>query len=87
MSVWYMFSVDEHLETCGFCAEPDRRAIDETLRLYKPACEALIEPAFNPVFLVLRVLHKFDLFPKIPELRKLNFSVMPIWREIEAALR
>jgi hypothetical protein len=43
--------------------------------------------AYNPPFMTLKVLHKFGVFAQINELRKYDFSNIPLWQKSEVALR
>lgn len=47
----------------------------------------IVAASLNAPVLILKVLHKFELFQKIDILRSYNFSQIPIWSRIEKALR
>jgi hypothetical protein len=68
-----------------------RRAEYQTIKAFmkewKPTNEIVFQIAFIPLLFNLRILHKIDFLPKIPELRKFPFSRFPAWRNIEKAIR
>lgn len=65
----------------------DRRMIDSLIAEYGDVFEDLLTVAANPILLTLRVFHAFRLFPKIPELRDVDFSTIPAWAKIEKRLK
>ena len=65
----------------------DRRTIDSLVAAHRAVFDSLLMVAANPVLLSLRVFHAFRLFPKIPELRDVNFSAIPAWAAIEKNLK
>jgi hypothetical protein len=50
---------------------------------WKATSEGVINVAFVPAFMALRILHKFDFLPKIPKLKSFPFDTFPVWRQIE----
>jgi hypothetical protein len=41
----------------------------------------------NPPLLILRVLHKFGIHPKLSALKKVDFSTIKMWSAIEKLLK
>jgi hypothetical protein len=64
----------------------DKHVIEGLHARHRPAFHELLMAAFNPVLLTLRVLDHFGQFPRADVLRHVNFSEIPLWRKIEAAL-
>ena len=59
--------------------------ISDVAAKYKHEINVLISQ-LNLPFLTLKVLHKFDVFPKISELRDFDLSYMPAWSRIKTSL-
>lgn len=72
----------------GFRVEADRdaSAIAEIVARHRDELHLLPSLAFNPGLFVLRVLVKFGLFPRIPELRDFSFQGAKGWAKIKAVL-
>jgi len=78
-----------HIEVDGgfrVDADRDSQAIAEIVARHRDELQLLPSLAFNPSLFVLRVLIKFGLFPRIPELRKFSFQGAKGWGKIEANL-
>jgi hypothetical protein len=63
-------------------AEP-RVLIEKFLTHWKETNEGVFNAAFVPVFMSLRLLHKIDFLPKIPELKSFSLENFPAWKMIE----
>jgi len=72
----------------GFRVDADRDgpAIAEIVARHRDELHLLPSLAFNPGLFVLRVLVKFGLFPRIPELRDFSFQGARGWDRIKAIL-
>ena len=86
-SVAYFFSPVDDGPGFGIDPSRDRDKIDEVVDRYQGLFESFLSVALNPILLSIGVFHRFDLFPKIPELQKMNFSGIPLWAKIEAYLK
>ena len=60
-----------------------RGMIVEFFEHWKIASEGIINLAFIPAFMSLRIMHKFDFLPKIPNLKSFPLDAFPTWRQIE----
>jgi hypothetical protein len=65
----------------------DKLHIDGIISEYREAISGLVHLAFDPGLITLRVLHRFNLFPKIPELRNFAFVLQTLADESAAMLR
>ena len=57
--------------------------IEKFLNDWKETNEGVFNAAFVPAFMSLRLLHKFDFLPKIPELKSFPLENFPAWKAIE----
>jgi hypothetical protein len=55
--------------------------------VYRDALSGLMNLAFDPGLITLRVLHRFNLFSKVPELRNFQFALQKLADESAAMLR
>jgi hypothetical protein len=55
----------------------------EFLDRWRATSEGVINAAFVPMFMSMRILHKFDFLPKIPNLRSFPLHTFPLWKQIE----
>ena len=85
-SVSYIFSPGEKEGAFRVNPRRDRESIDTLVAKYRGTFNELLMFSFNPILISLRVFHAFQLFPNIRPLRNVNFSTIPAWAEIEAAL-
>ena len=85
-SVSYIFSPIE--KESAFRVDPrrDRHAIDTLLARYRHVFNDVLMVSFNSILISLRVFHAFRVFPNVTPLRNVNFSTIPAWADIEAAL-
>lgn len=86
-SVQYMFSSDD--EGRSFCIrdQNDRDALNGILKNHRSSFEGLMMVAFNSIFISFWLLDGFDLFPRIPPIRKVDFSNIPLWKKVEDNLK
>ncbi len=84
--VWYAAEDDQGL-TWRRVGVPNLDTITALVKDWKATNEIVFQLAFIPLLFNLRILHKIDFLPKIPELRKFPFSRFPAWRRIEKATR
>lgn len=87
MSVIPHFDVEqtEH-ETRLTLNEYEGDDIDDLLCRYRGEIAGLLQQ-LNAPLLTIRVLHTYQMFPKVPEMRKFDFSFIREWPRIERALR
>jgi hypothetical protein len=84
-SINYLFDDKEEqfrLDVCG-----DIKAIQRFCSDYPLTMHMALMMSCNPPLLILRVLHKFCVHPKLPTLRKFDWSAIPAWAEIEQSLK
>ena len=86
-SVQYMLTADGRDSSLQVSQENDREKINCILQEYRSEFDELFMVAFNPILISLRVFHKFNLFPKIPELRRVRFDDIAAWKKIEPYLK
>jgi hypothetical protein len=55
----------------------------EFLDRWKTASEVIVNAAFVPAFMSLRILHKIDFLPKIPNLKSFPLEKFAVWKKIE----
>jgi hypothetical protein len=60
-----------------------RERIDKFLIDWREANVGVFNAAFVPIFMSLRVLHKLNFMPKIPNLKSFPLESFPVWKEIE----
>lgn len=60
-----------------------RKIIEAFMTRWKETNEGVFNAAFVPTFMSLRLLHKIDFLPKIPELKAFPLESFPAWKEIE----
>jgi hypothetical protein len=65
----------------------DGRAIAAVCQEFPTALGVTLMMSCNPALLILRVLHKFGAHPKLVSLKKLNWSGIKGWPDIEQYLR
>lgn len=85
-SLWKLTTLEESGEW-RLNGEGEARSITEIISRYPDIFDRLLYYSFLPSLVMLRVLVKFKLFTKHPELRKFDFSAYPQWNEIEKLLR
>ena len=60
-----------------------RARFTEFLDRWKTTSEVIIIAAFVPIFMNLRILHKFNFLPKIPNLKSFPLDAVQAWKQIE----
>jgi hypothetical protein len=80
-SVLYQFLSE--LSACGHATYKSRPMADafniqRITAEWKDNIRALLHLGFDPALITLKVLHKFGLFPKLPELRKFDFTLQKL---------
>lgn len=85
-SVSYIFYPIDEGSTFRVDPRRDRNTIDAMVMKYRHVFNDLLMVSFNSILISLRVFHAFHLFPNIAPLRSVNFSTIPAWADIEAAL-
>jgi hypothetical protein len=65
----------------------DRDAIEAILREWPDAIPKTVMLSCNTTLLILRVLHKFDMHPRLEALRHVTWNQIDGWGQFEAALR
>ena len=63
------------------------KAIEKIIADYPDAFSDMLIVSSNVALLILRVLHNFDVHPKLAVLKKLNWSGIPYLVKVEQALR
>jgi hypothetical protein len=61
--------------------------IAELLMCWKETNVGVMNAAFVPAFMGLRILHKVDFLPKIPTLKSFPFENFPRWQQIKRQIR
>lgn len=86
-SIDWLFEFDSEGHRYTTLASNDAAKIAGLCNEFPEAASVTFQMACNSALLVLRVLHAFPLHPRIPELRKLDWSKVPAAREVERYLR
>jgi hypothetical protein len=81
--IWYDAEKEAQKVIWRRYAPSTREIITKFLVRWKPATELIVNAAFVPAFMSLRILHKFDFLPKIPNLRLFPLHRFPLWKQIE----
>lgn len=84
-SIATLFSSEDRGWT--FSPPNEQDALHELAKNNKKLLGDVLSAAYNPPIIILKVLHKFDMFSKIDKLRAYRFDHVPIWGRIETALR
>jgi hypothetical protein len=64
----------------------DPKAINDFVSEFPDALPAALLMSCTPSLLVLRVLHKFGIHPKLPMLKRVDWDVIPVWAEVKRDL-
>jgi hypothetical protein len=86
-SIDWLFDLDEEGDRRMKLAANDAGRIAALCDEFPEVADVTLQMTYNSALLILHVLHKFRLHPKIPELRKLDWSQVKAGREIERLLR
>ena len=81
-SVQYMFSPTG--DGASFCISDrnDQIVLNILLRTHHSLFDQLIMLIFNSIFVTLRLLDEFNLFPRLPDLREINFTNISLWSNV-----
>ncbi|MHA7818112.1 MAG: hypothetical protein ACX930_00520 [Erythrobacter sp.] len=86
-SLWDLTSLDEGSGEWTLNNRGEKASIDRIISQHRHIFRGITGHSFTPGLLMLRILVKFDLFSKHPELKKFDFSYLPYWRKIEHTLK
>jgi hypothetical protein len=86
-SIDWLFDLDAEGDRRMKLAANDAGKIAALCDEFPEVADVTLQRTCNSALLILRVLHKFRLHPKIPELRKLDWSQVRAGREIERLLQ
>ncbi len=86
-SIGWLFDFDELGDRRIALAMNDAAKIDALYAEFPTAIGQTFSLTCNCALLTLRVLHKFPLHPKLPELKKVDWSPVGVGREVEQLLR
>ena len=86
-SIDWLFDLDAEGDRRMKLAANDAAKIAALCDEFPEVADVTLQGTCNSALLILRVLHKFWLHPKIPELRKLDWSQIRVGPEIERLLR
>jgi hypothetical protein len=67
--------------------EIDLKAIENIIAEYPDALSDILMVSCNVALLILRVLQRFDVHPKLNDMRKINWNTVPYGMKVEQALR
>jgi hypothetical protein len=84
-SLTHMFTLQG--DKWSFRLENEQYLLDEILVRRRELLSNILMAAYNPPILILRVLHKFEMFTQLDALRKYRFDAIPLWQKIDAALK
>jgi hypothetical protein len=86
-SLWDLTTSDDEEGEWSLNNQGEGSKIEAIISDNQEIFNVIIGHAFIPGLLMLRVLVKFKLFSKHPELKKFDFSFLPFWSQIERALK
>lgn len=87
MSINWLFNFDPRGDGRMTLGSQDAERIRALHREFPNVANVTMQMTCNSALLTLRVLHKFPLHPKIPELKKLDWDKVKVGRDIEKMLR
>jgi hypothetical protein len=85
VALWYSPG-DENGSIWKRAGSPDLDSIKGFMGLWRETNEAVFTLVFVPLFFNLRILHKIDFLPKIPQLKQFPFSNFQTWNRIKKAI-
>jgi hypothetical protein len=85
VALWYS-PADEGGSIWRRAGSPTFDTIKVFMAEWRATNETVFQYAFVPLFFNLRILHKVDLFPKIPELKQFPFTNFPAWAHLKKAI-
>src|SRR5262249_44142524 len=86
VAIWYEAKKVEHSVIWRRHTHSARKRLAEFFEHWKIASEGIINLAFIPAFMSLRILHKFDFLPKIPNLKSFPLDAFPIGDKLSVRL-
>jgi hypothetical protein len=87
-SIEYLY--DDNTQTGGafkLTAANDERAIKTICEEFPTALSVSLMMSCNPALMILRVLHKFGVHPKLASLKELHWPGIKGWSDIEKSLK
>lgn len=85
-SVSVFYEMDDETREIKFVENAEVKGCEELLTKIKPSLSGILPYATNPSLIILRVMHKFPSYPMIPEMKKIAFDQIPIWKKISKLL-
>lgn len=85
--IWYCDEKAAHSVVWRRNNISNRATFFEFLDRWKETSELIVNAAFVPIFMNLRILHKFDFLPKIPDLKSFPFDAFPAWKHIDSRIK
>lgn len=86
VSVEVFYEFDDHMRDVHFIADAESKCCERLLAEIAPTLNGILPYAMNPSLLILRVMHKFEGYPRIPEMKRMDFRQLPAWKEISALI-
>lgn len=86
-SIDWLYQIDERDGQMVLSMSDERSRIESLRHEFPKALDGAVMFSCNPAFLILRVLHRFPLHPKIPPLRRYDPRVSKAGRDIELMLK
>lgn len=86
-SVQYMFSSNDEGKSFYINDQNDGVALKLILEEHSSSFDGLMMVTFNAILISFRLLDEFNLFPKIPPLRDVNFDNIPLWSKVKENLK
>jgi hypothetical protein len=81
--IWFEETKEAHKVVWRLSATAPEQRIAGLLKHWKGTNVGVMNAAFFPVFMSLRILHKLDFLPKIPSLKFFPLDRSPRWKKIE----
>jgi hypothetical protein len=81
--LWYEAERKAHNTIWREHTLPAMSRFNAFLDRWRAATEIIVNAAFVPTFMSLRILHKFDFLPRIPHLRSFPLDTFAVWKKIE----
>jgi hypothetical protein len=85
--IWFEGAKEDDAVIWRRSATPPGEQIAGLLAHWKKTNDGVMNAAFVPAFMCLRILHKVDFLPKIPSLRSFPLKNFPGWQQIERQIR
>jgi len=81
--IWFEETKERHEVVWRRSTIAPEQRIAGLLKHWKGTNVGVMNAAFVPVFMSLRILHKLDFLPKIPSLKFFPLDCFPRWKNIE----